>query len=90
MVLSHELSRPGCNSRHRPSSCFFGPFSAKAATKPNIVFLLCDDLGYGDVKCNNPQGKIATPNIDKLAAQGIRFTDAHSSSSVAPRPDTAF
>jgi len=61
---------------------FLGLSSAGAATKPNIVFLLCDDLGYGDAKCNNPQGKIATPNVDKLAAQGIRFTDAHSSSSV--------
>ena len=55
---------------------------ALAAAKPNIVFLLCDDLGYGDVKCNNPAGKIATPNIDRLAAAGLRFTDAHTTSSV--------
>ena len=53
-----------------------------APEKPNIVFILCDDLGYGDVKCNNPQGKIATPNFDRLAAAGIRFTDAHTTSSV--------
>jgi arylsulfatase A len=53
-----------------------------AVGKPNIVFILCDDLGYGDVKCNNPAGKIATPNIDRLAAAGMRFTDAHSTSSV--------
>ena len=51
-------------------------------TRPNIVFILCDDLGYGDVKCNNPEGKIATPNIDRLAAAGMRFTDAHTTSSV--------
>ncbi len=51
--------------------------------KPNIVFILADDLGYGDVQCLNPQrGKIATPQLDKLAAQGMTFTDAHSSSSV--------
>jgi arylsulfatase A-like enzyme len=50
--------------------------------KPNIVFILCDDLGYGDVSCNNPRGKIATPNIDRVAAAGIRFTDAHTTSSV--------
>ena len=50
--------------------------------KPNIVFILCDDLGYGDVKCYNPQGKIPTPHIDRLAAEGMRFTDAHSTSSV--------
>ncbi|MCX6908673.1 MAG: arylsulfatase [Verrucomicrobia bacterium] len=53
-----------------------------AASKPNIVYILCDDLGYGDVHCLNPQGKIATPHADKLASQGMIFTDAHSSSSV--------
>ncbi len=53
-----------------------------AAGKPNIVFILCDDLGYGDVRCLNPQGKIATPNMDRLAADGVAFTDAHSSSAV--------
>ncbi len=46
------------------------------------MLILADDLGYGDLRCNNPQGKIATPEIDRLAAEGMRFTDAHSSSSV--------
>ena len=51
--------------------------------QPNIVLLLCDDLGYGDVQSFNPaDGKIATPNIDRLASQGMMFTDAHSASSV--------
>jgi arylsulfatase A-like enzyme len=51
--------------------------------KPNIVYILCDDLGYGDVHCLNPQrGKIATPNLDRLASQGMTCTDAHSGSSV--------
>lgn len=51
--------------------------------RPNIIYILCDDLGYGDVQCLNPlRGKIATPNIDKLASQGMIFTDAHSGSSV--------
>lgn len=51
--------------------------------KPNIVFIYADDLGYGDVQCYNPKrGKIATPSIDRLATQGMRFTDAHSSSGV--------
>ncbi len=51
--------------------------------KPNIVYILCDDLGYGDVHCLNPQrGKIATPHADQLAAQGMMFTEAHSGSSV--------
>ena len=53
-----------------------------AAKKPNIVYILADDLGYGDVKCFNPDGKIPTPNLDRLAAAGMRFTDAHSSSAV--------
>ena len=51
--------------------------------KPNIVYILADDLGYGDVQCLNPQrGKIKTPHLDSLAAQGMTFTDAHSGSSV--------
>ena len=53
-----------------------------AAEKPNIVVILADDLGYGDVQCLNPAGKIATPNMDRLARAGMIFTDAHSSSSV--------
>ena len=56
--------------------------SAAAAPKPNIIYILCDDLGYGDVKCLNPEGKIATPNMDRLARDGMKFTDAHSGSSV--------
>jgi arylsulfatase A len=55
---------------------------SRAASKPNIVFILCDDLGYGDVRCLNPEGKIATPNMDRLAAAGMIFTDAHTSSAV--------
>ena len=56
--------------------------SIAAAPKPNIIYILCDDLGYGDVKCLNPEGKIATPNMDRLAKNGMIFTDAHSGSSV--------
>ncbi|MGV3484670.1 MAG: sulfatase family protein [Planctomycetaceae bacterium] len=55
----------------------------EAAQKPNLVYILCDDLGYGDVQCLNPQrGKIQTPNLDRLASHGMTFTDAHSGSSV--------
>jgi arylsulfatase A-like enzyme len=46
------------------------------------LIILADDLGYGDVACYNPESKVATPNLDKLARQGIRFTDAHSPSTV--------
>lgn len=54
-----------------------------AASKPNIIILYADDLGYGDVQCyNRERGKIPTPHIDRLASQGMRFTDGHSSSGV--------
>jgi len=56
--------------------------SLTAADKPNIIVILADDLGYGDVSCNNPDSKIATPNIDRLAVEGMRFTDGHTSSGV--------
>lgn len=55
---------------------------AAPSAKPNILYILCDDLGYGDVACLNPQGKIPTPNFDRLARGGMIFTDAHSSSAV--------
>lgn len=53
-----------------------------AADKPNIVYILADDLGYGDLGCYNADSKIPTPRLDQLATQGLRFTDAHSPSSV--------
>ena len=53
------------------------------ADRPNIVLVMCDDLGYGDIHCLNPErGKIPTPGVDRLAKQGMTFTDAHSGSSV--------
>ena len=45
--------------------------AARAAERPNFVFILCDDLGYGDVSCLNPEGKIRTPNIDRVAREGM-------------------
>jgi arylsulfatase A len=56
--------------------------SSLPAASPNIIVILADDLGYGDVSCYNPRSKIQTPHIDRLAAEGVRFTDAHTPSSV--------
>lgn len=53
-----------------------------AGAHPNIVLILADDLGYGDLSCYNAQSKVPTPRIDRLAREGMRFTDAHSPSTV--------
>ncbi len=58
--------------------CFLLTTAAHAAERPNIVFILADDLGIGDVNCyGGARCQIDTPNLDALAAEGIRFTDAH-------------
>ena len=56
--------------------------TSRARSVPNIVLILADDLGYGDLGCYNKHSKIPTPNMDRLAADGMRFTDAHSPSAV--------
>lgn len=50
--------------------------------RPNIVIIYADDMGYGDLHVQNPHSKIPTPNLDQLASEGMRFTDAHSSSGI--------
>ncbi len=54
----------------------------KVMERPNVIIILADDMGYGDVSFNNPQARTKTPNIDKMAEKGINFTDAHSGGSV--------
>ena len=56
--------------------------SVRASDPPNIVYILADDLGYGDLGCYNTESKIPTPRLDQFATQGMRFTDSHSPSSV--------
>ncbi|MGB1130428.1 MAG: sulfatase-like hydrolase/transferase, partial [Haloferula sp.] len=57
--------------------------SPSAAVPPNIVVILADDMGFGELSCLNPdRGKIKTPQLDRIASQGMIFTDAHSGSSV--------
>jgi len=56
--------------------------SAAPAKKPNIIFILADDLGFGDVHCYNTTSKVPTPHLDQLAKEGMQFLDAHSPASV--------
>jgi arylsulfatase A-like enzyme len=51
--------------------------TATAAPQPNIIFIMGDDIGWGDFQSYNPRGKVPSPNIDRLAREGMRFTDAH-------------
>jgi len=69
------LLMPGC-------SMTWARLKNEKRTLPNIVYILADDMGYGDLACQNPDSKIPTPNLDRLVSEGIRFTDAHSPSAV--------
>jgi arylsulfatase A len=62
--------------------CNFLATKQDVKDSPNIVFIMADDMGYGDVGCYNPESKIPTPNMDRLAAEGMRFNDAHAPSAV--------
>jgi len=63
------------------SICGQASATDKSAEKPNVIYIISDDLGYGDLGCYGAN-KVKTPNLDKLAAQGCRFTDAHSTAAV--------
>ena len=58
------------------------PAQTPAPARPNVVLILADDLGYGDIGAFNPKSRIPTPHVDRLAREGLRFTDAHSTSGV--------
>ena len=64
------------------TACCSATTFAQRLAPPNIVIILVDDMGWGDPQCFNPDSKIATPHIDKLAAEGMRFTDAHAGASI--------
>jgi len=58
-------------------------FTSRDGKYPNIVYILTDDLGYGDISCLNPdKGKVPAPHIDGLAREGMVFTDCHAGSSI--------
>ena len=73
--------KPAVISLFTVMSLVAGAAAGRAAdqTKPNIVFFLADDLGLMDIGVNNPRTFYETPNIDRLAARGMRFTQGHSS-----------
>ncbi len=71
LILAMGFCSAGCGRSDEPKN-----------GHPNIIYILADDLGYGDVSAFNKQSKIKTPNIDRLAREGMRFTDAHTSSAV--------
>jgi arylsulfatase A len=64
------------------SFCPWHSTKAASKNKPNIILILADDMGWGDPACYQQDSKIPTPNLDRLAKEGIRFTDAHTPSSV--------
>ncbi|RYZ20540.1 MAG: N-acetylgalactosamine-6-sulfatase, partial [Chitinophagaceae bacterium] len=71
-------------------SCFQLEITAqKTPAKPNIIFILADDLGYGDIGCYGQQ-KIKTPNLDKLAKMGVKFTQFYSGSTVCAPARSSF
>lgn len=75
-VSTHVMTLLGCLT-----AVTFG-FQVLAEDRPNIVIVLADDLGFGDVRRLNAESEIPTPHLDRLAAQGMTFTDAHSPSAV--------
>ncbi|MHB8902078.1 MAG: sulfatase-like hydrolase/transferase, partial [Thermoguttaceae bacterium] len=53
-----------------------------APVRPNLILILCDNLGYGDVGCFNPEARQRTPRIDRMAAEGTKFTDCYAAATV--------
>jgi arylsulfatase A-like enzyme len=76
-LLISFLVFPACGPPSSEHASNEGPSSL-----PNIIFILADDLGYGDIGIYNPDSKIPTPHLDHMATDGMRFTDAHSGSGV--------
>ena len=95
MTFIQRNIRPMCNEQVSLTLMLFISFSFfsslsnaqiseqdSASQRPNVLIIYADDLGYGDVQCYNQKSNILTPNIDRLANEGMRFTDAHSAATV--------
>lgn len=80
--MSHPRFFPFVRSAALCFPLLLGSLSLSAADRPNIVILYADDMGVADVSYGDPTAKIQTPNIDRLAAEGLTFTDGHSSSGI--------
>jgi len=88
-VLTQPRAGAGKCSRRHPLRPHAGQREALilagdeyTVTKPNIIYILADDMGYGDMRCNDPNCAIPTPNLDRLAERGMRFTDAHAATAL--------
>lgn len=83
VLLLYVVLWPGLAEAASPANAAGSPNAAAAKPgRPNIVIILADDLGYGDVRAMNPDSKLPTPHLDRLAARGMTFTDAHTPSAV--------
>jgi arylsulfatase A len=76
VVLALLAGLAACHSTDQTGGASASPTTPRRP--PNIVIVMADDMGYGDPRCFNPQSRIPTPNIDRLADKGMRFFDAHS------------
>jgi hypothetical protein len=68
----------GCRSGSKQDSAEV----SESSKNPNILFIYLDDMGYGDPQCYNPESLIPTPNINRLAKEGMKFTDAHTAAAI--------
>jgi arylsulfatase A len=79
----------GLDRRATPEGPASTPQSGQSARLPNVIFMLSDDLGYSDIGCYGAE-KVKTPHIDRLAAEGFRFTDFHTAASICSPSRAAF
>lgn len=82
MNLRFVITGPICGIVLLAFGCFASSHSMAAASLPNIIVIYADDLGYGDLSSYNPKAAYKTPRLDRMAAEGVRFTDAHSPSTI--------
>ena len=78
LILLSVVVLIGCRSGSKQDSAEV----SESPKKPNILFIYLDDMGYGDPQCYNPGSLIPTPNINRLAKEGMMFTDAHTAAAV--------